>query len=482
MTSVQVCRTLSVVVLLFIACNPLLAQSSAVDWTEPVVLTPDEGAVAFSPLAAADVEGHLHVVWSQGEGSGGETSMSSIYYASWDGRTWSLPVDVVAARPGAQMSFYKAFAVTPNGQLVLAWSEGSQLLLATARSDAASSAQAWRTIAMGPGTNPTLGCSPGGARWYLAYWPDTSTLVLTSSDDGGVTWTDPEPVWTAGEDAAGSSTASVVAPNGDLHVVWTENTSRRTWSGEAIWHAAIDGNTGIAEVREVSRSEQPDEPTLDGANITACPNGQLHIVWNNGVGSETGRFHQWWNPDTGRWSQVAAIFPGLSGQTSKPGLVCDNTGRVHLLTSAQGGGFGGGLHYATWIDGAWSDYVTLWGGAHAGERVSMAIVGGDELHLVWHLFDLDGEKVNLTAHSSRAIDAAAEAPVAIERPSLLATPATLPTPANAAVAVAIEADDPASGPMPLAGSATNAFSPLVISVAAVVSVLSLCIWLARRRR
>lgn len=470
----------AVLLVLLVLCTPVSAQSGTAGWSEPVVLTPNANDVAFSPVAAADVEGHLHVVWSQGEGSGGETSMSSIYYASWDGRTWSLPVDVVAARPGAQMSFYKAFAVTPDGQLVLAWSEGSQLLLATAPSNAASSAQAWRTIAMGPGTNPTLGCSPDGERWYLAYWPDTSTLVLVSSDDGGVTWTDPEPVWTAGDDAAGSSTASVVAPNGDLQVVWTENTSRRTWSGEAIWHAAIDANTGIAEVREVSRSEQPHEPTLDGANITACPNGQLHIVWNNGVGSETGRFHQWWNPDTGRWSQVAAIFPGLSGQTSKPGLVCDNTGRVHLLTSAQGGGFGGGLHYATWIGGAWSDYVTLWGGAHAGERPSMAVLGGDELHLAWQLFTLDGEPVNMIAHTYRAIEAASETPVAIARVALTATPSPTPTSTMAAMTQTAGAPVPDDS-VPGSGGKFGTIPPLIVGSVAVLLIVGAALWMARTR-
>ncbi len=78
-------------------------------------------------------------------------------------------------QPGVQMSFYKGFTVTPDGLLLLAWSRATNCSWLQHRAiGRAPSARAWRTFAMGPGTNPTLACSSDGARWYLAYWSDAS--------------------------------------------------------------------------------------------------------------------------------------------------------------------------------------------------------------------------------------------------------------------------------------------------------------------
>jgi len=409
--------------------------------------------------------------------------MSAIYYASWDGRTWSMPVDIVAARGQGEMSFYKGLAATPNGSLLLAWSEGRDISLAVAPADSAASAQAWHVIYSDQGSNPALAVNRGGSHWYLAYWHDARTLVYTWTSNHGDTWSEEQVVWTAGENAAGSSLAAVAGQAGELYLVWTENAERRTWSGEAIWHAVIDPMAGSPQVREVARSSLLEQPTLDGPNITECPNGQLHIAWNNGVGSMTGRFHQWWDPETRRWSQVEAIFPGLSGQTSKPGLVCDNTGRVHWLSSAQGpsqSGFTNGLRYATWYEGQWSAYQTLWGGAYHGERPSMAILGGDEVHLTWQLFTLDGEPVNMVAHSYRAIDAASEEPVAIARPALTATRSPMLTSTPAAMTPTL--DPPVLNGSPSAGDGRFAtMLPLIGAIVAVLPIVGAVLWVTRRR-
>ncbi len=177
------------------------AQGGAGTWSEPLVLTPGDNVVAVSPVAVADAAGHLHAVWTEGETRGGSASMTAIYYASWDGRNWSMPVDVVAGGSGGNLSFYNDLAVTSDGTLLLSWSDGSQVSLAVAPADAASSARAWSTMAMGTGYNPTVSVSPAGSRWCLAYWGDSRSLAYTCSADGGGTWAEPAVLWTANQGA-----------------------------------------------------------------------------------------------------------------------------------------------------------------------------------------------------------------------------------------------------------------------------------------
>ena len=136
----------------------------------------------------------------------------------------------------------------------------------------------------------------------------------------------------------------------------------------------------VFAVREVMRSTSSDEPNLDTATLAECTDGQIHLVWNSSIGSSTGRFHQYSGPGGENWSDVGAIFPGLSGLTSKAGLVCDNTGRVHLVTAAAGfGTTDSPMRYATWLDGTWSNFATLWDGRFFGERPSLTVVSGNRL-------------------------------------------------------------------------------------------------------
>ncbi|NLF01216.1 MAG: exo-alpha-sialidase [Anaerolineales bacterium] len=466
-----------------VALLPVAGQSGFDDWSEPVVLTPDAGVVAFSPVAVADSTGYLHVVWTEAEGTGENRSFTSIYYASFDVRSWSMPIDIAVSAPGLAMSFLKGFVVTETGLLAVTWAEGQDIRMAVAPAASANSAQAWRVRRVANGVNPSLAATPDGSRWYLAYWSETTTLVVSVSEDEGLTWDAPQTVWAAEDGTAGSNVTALVGNDGALNLVWTEAAEARSWSGVAIWYGRLDPSTSEASVRQVSRSASLDEPTLDGPNITACPNGQLHIVWNNGVGSDTGRFHQWYDPDSGRWSQVAAVFPGLSGQTGKPGLVCDNTGRVHLLTSAQGGAAGGGLHYATWIDGTWSDYVTLWGGAYDGERPSMVILGGNELHLLWQVFDLDGQRVDSIAHTMRAVEALREEPriaASIPVPSTIG-PVTATFP-GAVGDKDVPATPAVSQPAVPQAAARTVLHPLLIATGVTLGLVAISVPFARSRR
>ncbi len=389
-----------------------LAQTSPPAWTEPDLLAPAPDQFRVRPFVAADHYGTVHAIWHEGEdlGGSGNWRIETIYYSQWDGSMWSAPVDILAASggTGGNMGQARSLVVTPDDWLLIARANDGYVVISQTPLHDAANARSWTSMRIDLGAGPALAVSRDGTIWCMAYWVNTFTsLVLSCSSNQGQTWDAPKTVWTAQPNTAGNNVELIVADDGRVHLVWSEPSQERSWNSGAIWHAVAEPGSEDFSVREVMRSASRDEPNLDTPNLAECPNGQIHLVWNNSVGSSTGRFHQYSGPGGDNWSDVTAIFPGLSGLTSKPGLVCDNTGRVHLVTAAAGFGTSTSpIRYATWRDGAWSNFSTLWNGRFYGERPSLTIVSGNQLQLVWDSFqgrDLIGGR--FIAQSSRFIDA-----------------------------------------------------------------------------
>ena len=484
----------AVLMLALPAQNSVRAQSGATPWTEPHMLTPDPGQFRIRPLVTADRNGNLHAIWHEGEELGPNNwRIEAIYYSSWDGAEWSKPVDILAAPggTGGNMDQARSLIATPDGRLLIARSLDGAVIISQAPLQNASDPHAWSSTTVDMGANPALAISPDGKDWCVAYWVDNlTTLVLRYSEDSGETWNAPQTVWMAETEAAGSNAEALIATDGRMHLVWTEPTQRRNWNGEAIWHAVLNPKDGSILSREVMRSLGPtssDSPNLDSPTLTECPGGQIHIFWNNSAGTATGRFHQYSEPGGETWSKVSAVFPGLSALTSKAGLVCDSTGRLHLITAAGAPGEPGSpLHYATWYNGVWSDYATLWEGQYFGERPWMVVAGGNQLHVLWDSFrGIDQIEGRFIAHSHRIIDADA-------------TPKLLPTSEAAGTSVSTEVETqrpadqeatpetPSENPVrPVATLPTEADSvqsgltPVVISTLPVLVLLAFAFWRSR---
>lgn len=469
-----------------------IAQGGGSPWEEPRFLTPDPGPYRVRPFIAADLDGDLHAIWHEGEEmeGTGQRIIEVMYYSYYDGTQWSMPVDIVAAQSDSEQGLTPArgLVATPDGRLLVIRSEDGFVVISQAPKEEATNARAWSSVRVDAGVNPTLAVSRHGQTWCHASWRDGYTsLFLSCSHDQGDTWDPATFIWSAPPDAAGNNVDSLFAADGQVHLAWSEPTERRNWSSEAIWHAVVDPRSDIVSVREVMRSISSEDPTLDTPALAECPDAQVHIFWNNGVGSTTGRFHQHTLSGSDAWSDVAPVFPGLSGLTSKAGLVCDNTGRVHVITAAAGAGTSTSpLRYATWSNGAWSDYRTLWDGRCYGERPSMAIAGGNQLHVVWDAFSGTNQiGGRFIAHADHAIDAA---PIARATPS----PDTVPTSSvpqagtDSSDAQAITPQTPSESLPDLAGSPStkefesrSPFGPVALSASLVVLLLALVFWGSR---
>jgi len=493
----SVTRAFRVTVTLIVACvlGPLRAdaQTPSSEWTEPITIASSPVASYHHPVAAADAQGCLHALWHANEhpnDPGGSTwDVDAVYYARWDQTGWTMPVDVLANTrdSGTGLGIISSLAVTPQGELVAASPQGLDVYLLRAPIDDAQTASAWSASLVDSGLNPILSLSSEGSLWCLSYWQDDRTsLLVRCSRDQGSNWETPTQVWSAPEGTVGGASRMLVGQDGVAHVVWTEYSRERNWSGVAIWYALVDPQTGNTTVRQVFRSSADEDPTLAWPALAQCPNGEIHMVWNNGVGSTIGRFYQWFSPDSQQWSQVTTIFPGLSGQTEPPGLVCDAENRLHLVTAADGGAFSSArLRYATRYERVWSDYATLWDGRYEGEHPQLLLIGGNQLHVLWDVFEALYADGNLyVAHSYRTIDApsitlepTASLPEAQARPS-----GTPPADVNE---VAVQATPPTAvvltaSPEP-SSAGMHRGRPLVYAVAAVIPLAIVVLWRYRPR-
>lgn len=491
---------ISVVFVLTLTClgQPSLAQGDEDTWEGPVFLTPDPEGFRIRPWIAADGHGNLHVLWhTRDDGQPGDYTVHAVYYAVWDGQSWSEPLDILAVPLGAGRGIgqVRSFVATPDGLLLALYTQEGRVMLARAAIEEAIVARAWSMIPLDQGSSPTLAVSVAGDRWYVTYVADAATaLLVTCSDDQGLTWDNPHPIWTAPPQSAANNVESLVSQDGRLQLVWTENAARRNWNGEAIWHAAYDPVSGTALAREVARSARPEDPNIDQATLAECPNGQLHLFWNNGAGSQTGRFHQWHDPQTQIWSPAKPLFPGLSGLTSKAGLVCDSANRVHLITAAGARGASAPgydatpLFYATWFSGEWSGYTVLWGGKYGGERPSVTILMGNQLHLVWDAFvGMEATPGRFIAYGYRPLDLPASprepAPVAATRAVAMShnpTPSATPMPTMSAVLSAKPADlHPPTGAERAA--AGDGLCPILLGGGTALAILGIALGFSRRR-
>lgn len=357
-------------------------------WSSPIQLDASlQDSRGGYPRMAVDAEGNLHLIWTSwyGENKPSTWSGNTIYYSFWNGTKWSTPVDIVAA----SQPLGATIAVTKDGFVIVLYEVGGRLYVDQAKIGKTENAQNWDTWSVGDGQSGRLAIDDATGTWYLSFVTTDRSIALSTSTDRGLNWTDPLFVWSPPNDKSAPVNGGVyVASDSSVQLVWSEHVERRQWGGEAIWHARLtDSNEAEPHVREVARSTGLDQPTLDNPVMAVSPSGTVHLFWNNGVGSTTGRFHQW-SPDNGEtWSETVGVFPGLSGQTSDAGLAFDSNDVLHLVTAANGDGYSYGvLRYASWQDGIWSPYVTLWADSYPGEHPSLALSEGNHLHLVWDYF------------------------------------------------------------------------------------------------
>jgi len=356
------------------------------EWQVPVDLSSETGYWGWMPKIAADSEGRVHFFWAGWVSDYAPDSEygNVIYYRILEDGELSPPIDVLAAE---EKLYLDGVQVTQEGELLVLWHEGINLKISRAKISEAKRVAAWHTqllVRENGLTLPDLIVDEARGGYYVTYATLQAIYVLTYDQDR---WSGPFFV-AAAQAGYVTNGQACVDRDGDLNLIWIDHPVGRTTQGTTVEMAAF-GRTGknVHWQQQIYRAIESNGPTLDWPVLVCGHDGFLLSFWNNGVGSQTGRFYSISRDGGQSWQTNNAFAGQLSGQTAFAGLVCDSVGRVHLVTSAQGLDNFTGMRYAVWDEvKGWSDYQSLWPEI-SGEWPEIVVSSGNELHVVWHQYN-----------------------------------------------------------------------------------------------
>lgn len=403
----------SLLVGLSVELRPATARASTNAWSVPKLLYQTSHAVG-EPAVVTDRTGAVHVFWVTRLSAvkyGEETAR--IYYTRSRGSSWSTPTDVIAMSGASAPSA----AVDRQGLITLVWHGVSgDSFRSQARVERATAAASWDApVNIGPTNNSSdvIADSRGGL--HLVYvGPGGSGVFYQSSDDNGQTWSFPVNVSSAGPDAAAEYARMAVAPDGTIHVVWTEFQLPNGWPPLGVYYArSTDGGTTWSPALQIA------ERGFTQGNVTAGPRGVVYIAWN-GMSGVQGRYSRQSLDGGITWSAPSLLKPPMTstndigGSTGPPGLVVDSAGHAHVLFVQDNR-----VWYSAWHGSGWTIPQYVPSGDEAGlpaesqpisgqvrhiEQAVMALGLGDQLHVVF--WDVrPAKKVTYVWYTAKSVDA-----------------------------------------------------------------------------
>ena len=272
------------------------SAQSETPWTVPVVIARTEGELSASTLVPDDF-GRLHLFYPDQPDKQGT---GAINYMQWDGATWSQPVDVIVDPEAAMPGSIRA-AIDARQTVHLVWHGGNNTLrYASAPVAEVSSARAWstpETIATAFGTHDVL-TSPNGSL-YVAYstWPETGSISIMRSDDGGATWGAPVMAASAAPETTPHEIRLAGDSRGRHHLAWTAYQLPDGWPAVGAFYAqSADGGDTWSPAQQMATSYHGQ------IGVGTVGDDEVHLVWSSNVGGD-GTFHQRSTDGGSTWPQ-----------------------------------------------------------------------------------------------------------------------------------------------------------------------------------
>lgn len=328
---------------------------AVVVWSEPVALS-DAQIEAPAPQVALSGDGTVHVVWQADEqvmhrriqSAGPSTTVSAaygyspalaggvgpaahlaflertdgwtdVYYAAWDGESWSLPVNVSLT---GSVLFSPSIAV--DGATVrIAWADGA---LGDPMIFVAESTDGWSwTFSIVDGSwgaeSVSLCVGPGAQPRVVWQAPDllTDRYDVYYSQLGPAGWSLPESVSDTPD--ADSAAPRLVSVGGVNHVLWQESVGGRF----EVWH--VSGTVGAWSFPSAV-SQGSDAALAPWADVVLA--GGVIACWTRPTGVQVRE------RTAGVWAAVETVATSVTGVLDAR-VAAAASGAVHLVWAAATG-------------------------------------------------------------------------------------------------------------------------------------------------
>ncbi len=305
------------------------------EWSSPVELASvDQEIAALSSVA--DHQNNIHALWVQTPIVNGVPGRASIQYAGWNGESWSSPVTVISGlEPGLLHISIKADS---QNRLLLSWVDNKtgDIAFSWANLDQASKASEWKKTQYLPSTSqanssPAIFADDTG-KILVAYAVSINEhrgIYFVTSDDGGVTWTQPYQVF----DAELAAWDIVDQPNvtltgdGRLHVLF----KRYAWRAEQrqslglYYSQSADGGVTWSDPEMVS-----EHPIL-WSTVFGYGTSTLHRLWQENNQLTLLSLHQISQDGGITWSSPIIVSSLDADSISLMTQTVDRAGNLHLL-------------------------------------------------------------------------------------------------------------------------------------------------------
>ncbi len=323
------------------------AQGSG--WSEPVNVS-NSLTTSWFPAIAVDGLDRVHIVWSENFRDRNGLASDCVWYAVWDGRSWSRPNDLFAS-PGDTRDSYTqrpALAVDRANNLHLLYRYPTTFYYMRAPADAAWSAQSWTSphpVSGGQGEWVDIAVDSNGV--VHAIWSEMTIYVLpggvsvlspghTLFNKADDTWT----TYTPSDGLAGDNVLDIAidasglkwfATDGGLSVLpadgsrWMTYTARDGLVSEQVQKVLIDGlgNKWLATQNGVSVLSDGATPFDNSDDVWATYTAADGLASDNVLDIAVGTTGQMWFATDKGGSLLSVADEKWMTYTAADGLTSD---------------------------------------------------------------------------------------------------------------------------------------------------------------
>lgn len=369
-------------------------------------LSNSPGYTSVDPLLLASPDGSVHLFWAEriyGEPDAVPNVPDALVYASWNGASWSQPIDIFLSpreRFNKRINGIRGI-LDHDGNIHLIWIGPDNLFFySSAHSTEASMASAWRKPLVlandQSGTQYSVDITHSGSQTlHIVYGqenlegPASRSVRYIRSDDGGLTWSLPRDIYLFPQLDRGPSNVRIVADEAyggqRLYATWTEWDG--TGNGQAIYFArSLDGGDTWEDPVVLDR-RVGGEYERDWVTLAVLGEDELIVFWEGGWRAY--RQAQYSYDGGESWTEPIDTLDWLIADNGFAEFLRDSTGRLHLFVFQrvrEGNDDKGNIEglWHTTLDGKqdWRE-PQLVGNPSNGNFVSVAISGGNELFASW---------------------------------------------------------------------------------------------------
>lgn len=342
---------------LIFATTTTQAQVQDHGWSEPFQISnADHTVIGSGGRPAIDKYGNIHMFWAEQSLIDGQYF---VQYASFNGNTWSEPVDIFTMPGTATFGFIAPPVIDDNNQIHLLFTlsiSGPAVYMRSTIYDAGNS-RSWERLPQVdiPANRAEIEVDKEGTLHivYSKLEGMEPGVYYIRSTDMGETWT--QPFWVDPDIPTNYKPERAIFLRDEvtdkLHIVfkYTE-TIDEIGQGKDIRHVFSEDHGKTWSIPTIiDTADETSDELRAGGLVFAVRDDKVHIVW---AGTGTTRREHRYSEDGGKtWSETFRVFGELNGSAGDS-LLIDGDGNVQFLGQIR---FPQGMWNVTFDGEQWSE-------------------------------------------------------------------------------------------------------------------------------